>query len=99
MSDLTYQKHNSFVEIRHHSTLSNVRNRIQVVCDTLAGSNLSEYQQKVVQAACEEILGKAQGIQQCSAFALQTYVTEEVNRLRDEELPRYLLYRYRYEMY
>ena len=48
--------------------------------------------------ACDELLGEGGG-DAGPRFTLQSYVVEEIARLADAELPRYLFYRYRYEIY
>ncbi len=99
MPDATYKKQDSFVGIRYHGSVSDVLARIRTVGDGLAESGLSVSQQALVREACEELLGLAPVQGDGPPFALQSYVIEEINRLPDEALPRYLFYRYRYEMF
>jgi MoaA/NifB/PqqE/SkfB family radical SAM enzyme len=97
--DTTYRKQDSFVGIRHHAPVVDVLSRIRTVRDHLAESGLTEYQQKQVHAACDELLDRGPAHGDGPPFALQTYVIEEINRLPDAALPRYLFYRYRYETF
>jgi len=99
MPGTTYQKQNSFVEIRHHAPVAGVMGRIEAVREKLTESGMTDYQQTQVRAACDELLGLAQTHGDGPPFTLQSYVIEEINRLPDETLPRYLFYRYRYETY
>jgi sulfatase maturation enzyme AslB (radical SAM superfamily) len=99
MPDVTYKKQNSFVGIRHHDPVGDVLDRIRAIPEQLASSGLAPYQQSQVRAACEELLGLSPTRDGVEPFTLQSYVIEEINRLPDEELPRYLFYRYRYETF
>lgn len=99
MSDATYKKQDSFADIRHHGPVADVLARIVTVRDRLAGGGLSDYQQTQVRAACDELLGDTQACGANPPFVLQTYVIEEIHRLPDSALPRYLFYRYRYETF
>lgn len=94
-----YQKHNSFVGIRHQNLLADVSARVQGVQEKLAETELTQYAKTVVSAACEELLGKAGERVDGRPFTLHSYVIEEISRLTDAELPRYLFYRYRYETF
>jgi len=99
MPDATYRKQDSFAGIRHHGPVSDVLARIRTVHNGLTVSGLSAYQQGLVREACEELLGLAPAHGDGPLFTLQTYVIEEINRLSDLALPRYLFYRYRYETF
>jgi radical SAM protein with 4Fe4S-binding SPASM domain len=99
VADATYRKQDSFAGIRHHGPVSDVLARIRAVQDGLAGSGLSADRQARVRQACEELLGLAPAHGDGPPFTLQTYVLEEINRLPDSALPRYLFYRYRYETF
>ena len=99
MPDVTYRKQDSFAGIRHHGQVGNVLDRIRAVPGRLATSGLTPYQQSQVHAACDELLGLLPGAGAAAPFALQSYVIEEINRLSDDALPRYLFYRYRYETF
>lgn len=99
MPDAIYRKQDSFVGIRHHSPVADVLARIRTVHNGLAGSGLNAYQRGRVREACEELLGLVPAHGDGPLFTLQTYVIEEINRLPDASLPRYLFYRYRYETF
>ena len=95
-----YEKHNSFAEIRHrpHSR-DDVLARIRQIPQALSSSSLNSEAQALVAQACGELLRTSLLDGTTPPFILQTYVIEEISRLSDEELPRYLWYRYRYEIY
>ncbi|MDA2932773.1 radical SAM protein [Acidobacteria bacterium AH-259-D05] len=94
-----YQKDHSFVEIRQkRPDRDSVYVRVRRLHRTLENSHVSHDQSQMVKRACEDILeGKSSHGEPC--FHLQDYVIQEIIRLRDNDLPRYLFYRYRYEMF
>jgi len=94
-----YEKHNSLVEIRHHASLAGVRARVESVLAKLVELDLTDYAKMILRDACEELLGCTSAHGGHLPFNLQTYVIEEMNRLADAELPRYLFYRYRYDTF
>src|SRR5277367_5170054 len=87
----TYRKHNSFVAIRQKRPLSDARARLEKL--------LKSGPTGVVKQACEEALGVTAPPKGHEAFTLHDNVQEELARLTDAELPRYLHYRFRYETY
>lgn len=94
-----YRKHNSLVEIHHHAALPEVRERVAALLKESRQPPWPESMRNVLQAACEELLGLRLPQDGHPPFTLQSYVLEEMSRLTDAELPRYLFYRYRYETY
>jgi radical SAM protein with 4Fe4S-binding SPASM domain len=94
----TYQKYNSFVEIRHRKPLADVLPRIRQLRETVSATALSPEAQAVVLQACNELVGSA-GVLPGPAFTLHANVAQEIAALSDSDLPRYLHYRYRYEIY
>ncbi len=95
----TYRKHDSFVGLRHSGPLAEVTDRVRKVRDGLERAGLADSTRSVVRRACAELLGEAGDGGEGPRFTLQSYVVEETARLTDDELPRYLFYRYRYEIY
>lgn len=94
-----YQKDNSFVEIRQNDPDREVvYARIRRLQKGLEESQLSDHQSQIVRRACEDVLGGPWSGSE-PRFALQDYVIQEIIRLSDKDLPRYLFYRYRYEMF
>ncbi len=96
-----YQKQHSLAEIRHRSPPhADLLARIARLRERLPLLELAEGHRRVIAAACEAICSAPQaspGLH--AAFALQSYVAQEISRIADDELPRYLFYRYRYEVY
>jgi radical SAM protein with 4Fe4S-binding SPASM domain len=94
-----YRKHNSFVDIRHHERLADVRPRIERLMASVESAGMAPGRAEVVLQACRELLGDGGAVNGFPSFTLHTNVIEEISRLTDEQLPRYMFYRYRYEIY
>jgi radical SAM protein with 4Fe4S-binding SPASM domain len=94
-----YQKYDSFVGLRHSGPLGEVTDRVGRVRERLEQVGLSQPAKAVVRRACAELLGEPGAGAEGPRFTLHSYVVEEIAGVTDEELPRYLFYRYRYEMY
>jgi radical SAM protein with 4Fe4S-binding SPASM domain len=93
--DIVYQKSDSFLEmsgvkidLKQTARLRNLQTNI----DTLPVEI-----QAVVKQACDDVLADKK--ENFGVFSLQPHISEEMQRLRDIELPRYLFYRYRYDIY
>jgi hypothetical protein len=96
-----YEKHNSFVEIRHQhkdalvaamERIGGARDR-----DDLVGKMTKAHQQ-VFGQACSDLLDPDPQDNQ-PRFFLSPSVVEEIATYTDSDLPRYLVHRYRYEIY
>ena len=94
-----YQKHQSFVEIRQRKALHDILPRIQTLADHLDKSRLDDKAKAIVRQACTEILKGSESDDLKEAFKLYPNVIEEVDRLTDAELPQYMWYRFRYEIF
>ena len=96
-----YRKHNSFVELRHkHADAGQAaRARIAAV-KSRAGltDRLSAAHRKIFEQAIADIFAE-QPAAGAPRFALSPNVVEEINTYPDEALPRYLVHRYRYEIF
>src|SRR5262245_29455880 len=93
-----YRKHNSFVDIRLKKPLADVHARLERVMADRTDMGLGKPRAELVRKACAELLGKTTASPH-APFELHVNVVEEIARLVDAELPRYLHYRYRYETY
>lgn len=96
----TYRKHNSFVDLRHKQggLQEKVIARIKALQTTpIRGGGLSAAFQTVLEQALQDIL--AGNEKEVSRLHLTPNVIEEINTCSDNELPRYLVHRYRYEIY
>jgi len=96
---MLYGKQDSFAGMRHRQPLADALARVRLLRESLTQSRLSAHQRSVVRQACEELLGEKQYAEGYPAFTLQSYVLDEIRRLGDSDVPRYLFYRYRYETY
>lgn len=91
-----FDKANSITQIlvKDHE-YKDIRIRIQRLLDKL--TDTAGYRAQIVQKACNDLL--AQNSDSETHFALREHVVEELERLPDEFLERYLFYRYRYDVY
>jgi radical SAM protein with 4Fe4S-binding SPASM domain len=96
-----YQKQNSFFEIRHNQkhTLASTLNRIARIRGNrdLVGK-MSGANKKIFKQLCEDLFDSDLSDNPIK-FSLSTSVIEEISTYPDSDLPRYLVHRYRYEMY
>ena len=94
-----YKKHQSFDGIRHQRFLPNILERIRALQGNVLSLNLNDYRKDVIGRACRDILSDSEVTDNHPAFSLHSNVVEEISRISDKDLPRYIFYRYRYEMY
>jgi organic radical activating enzyme len=86
----TYNKAESILDVRGESTIVDlVINRIKKQCET---ENLSE----IARLATDDILFDSNGK---TNFFLRPHVVEEITKLADNEIIRYLEYRYKYDVF
>lgn len=96
-----YRKHNSFVELRHkHAEAEKIaRTRIAAVAAradllrALSAPHRSLFEQAIADILAEQPAGGT------ARFSLTANAVEEINTYPDEVLPRYLVHRYRYEIF
>jgi radical SAM protein with 4Fe4S-binding SPASM domain len=98
-----YRKHNSFVEIRHKHVEAEdqAKERIDLLRSAPALpsiDNLSPAHRKILKAALADLTAAEQQ-EGKPRFRLSPNVVEEISGLAVEDLPRYLVHRYRYEMF
>lgn len=98
-----YRKHNSFVEIRHKHAEAEAEARARI--DSLRATptvpsiaKLSAAHRRILDTALADLAATA-GTGDAPRFALSPNVVEEISGLAAEDLPRYLVHRYRYEMF
>ncbi len=89
-----YRKQDSFVALRIQQAPTHLLERIETIRANLENLDLPPDHRVVIRKACEDWLGS-----ESPHFLLHSYVLEEINRLDDSLIPRYLFYRYRYEVY
>ena len=96
-----YRKHNSFVELRHKHAEAGQAARARIAAvKSRAGltDRLSAAHRKIFEQAIADIFSE-QPAAGAPRFALSPNVVEEINTYPDEALPRYLVHRYRYEIF
>jgi radical SAM protein with 4Fe4S-binding SPASM domain len=94
-----YRKQNSFINIRYSRSIQDVIPRIKKLQDSLDSLTLTPYQSNIVKRAITDILDSDQGTQNTFPFTLHSFNISEIGKLTDQELPRFLFYRYRYEVF
>tara|TARA_B100001964_G_C14216682_1_gene593144 strand:- start:764 stop:1924 length:1161 start_codon:yes stop_codon:yes gene_type:complete len=93
-----YEKANSFLEIRQDARdYENVYERVRRLRDALDEKSYADYQARIIRQACDNVIDGFSPVE--PRFQLQEHVVEEIDRLSDEHLPRYLFYRYRYDIF
>ena len=97
--DSVYTKQDSFVEVRHCASLSDVLPRIKKLKKNFNAINLPHKQKNILKAALDEIFGEAKLDKNVPPFTLHSFNFAEIDKLKDEEIPRFLVYRYRYETF
>ena len=98
MSQSTYIKDNSFVGLSGvDSDTSTILRRIADLADRLDQVEPDAYRRVILRRACDNLLsGSGRG---ADGFWLRPHTIEELRRLGDDELPRYLFYRFRYDVF
>lgn len=71
--------------------------RLRALAGRLPTLALSAHRRRILERACNALLGGAAPGE--PAFALRPHIIEELRRVVDEDLARYLFYRYRYEVF
>lgn len=100
-SDGIYRKHNSFVELyhRHEGVIQTALSRIAALRSSgAAEKGLDKNQTTILGKALENLFSEVPEKDNLR-FALTANVASEIATLDDIELARYIVHRYRYEMY
>ncbi|HVY59188.1 MAG TPA: radical SAM protein [Xanthobacteraceae bacterium] len=74
-----------------------LRGRIAALQDLLPTLDLDAYRREILARACAALL-EAEDADE-SEFRLRPHIISELERITDNELPRYLFYRYRYDVF
>lgn len=91
-----FDKANSIIALHQHDkAYEHAHERIRRLSATLGDA--SDYHTSILRRACNDLL--TQPASDTPHFALKPHVVEEIRRHDDQELPRYLFYRYRYDMF
>ncbi len=94
-----YRKQNSFIDIRYSQSIQDVIPRMKKIQDGLDSLTLSPYKRSIIKRAIADILGRNDSSEVKPPFALHSFNISEIEKLTDQELPRFLFYRYRYEVF
>ena len=96
-SGMQYEKHNSFDNFRAKKTsdFSATRLRIQALNQQLSNKPSDDYFSTIVKKAAHQILNETENP---SAFKLFPHTHNEISKVSDDQLARYLFYRFRYEI-
>lgn len=95
-----YDKQRSFEEMRSDRSKDEILlARICQLGDRIDMLGLSAAKREILAKAYEDIVSLPLGAIIPGRLSLQRHTIDEILRLSDEELPRYLIYRYRYETY
>jgi radical SAM protein with 4Fe4S-binding SPASM domain len=90
-----YKKANSFVTLSGATENSIQIHRIRNLQSTLINGSTKE--EELVVKACDDLLDPNR--KNFTKFELKPFILEEMKRLNNDELFRYLYYRYRYDIY
>jgi radical SAM protein with 4Fe4S-binding SPASM domain len=99
---LPYRKHNSFQNLRakNGSTEKDALVRLAGVLDRSGPmADLPAFLQKSGALAMRDLFSQDEAEAQAPVFKISPHVAQEIATYDDEQLPRYLAHRYRYEMY
>ena len=97
----TYAKHNSFKNFKRKDTLNSnqaIKKILEVKKNAKILSNLSAQHQKILDRALFDLTPKKEKVEKFR-FQLSENVLSEINTLPDDSLLRYVVHRYRYEMF
>ncbi len=95
----TYDKANSILDIRRsRAGDQTVFDRIAQFAAAQPDTSQSDYRNRIIHEACIQLLD-SNGSTGKRSFFLREHVIEEIKRLSDEDLGRYLFYRYRYDVF
>ncbi|MBI1388561.1 MAG: radical SAM protein [bacterium] len=94
-----YDKANSFVDIRKRiADPALIRDRILNVLKPLDLESKSDHRSAILRRVQNDLSAEVTG-DDTPRFQLKNHVLEEIHRLDDADLPRYLFYRYRYDLF
>ncbi len=100
MNQPIYDKQYSFEEMRsEHGKDEIVLARVRALLGRIGLLDLSSSKREELIKACNDILSLPVHTVYPGRLTLQTHTVDEILRLSDRELPRYLIYRYCYETY
>ncbi len=98
-SESVFKKQNSFMEIHHSKSVRDILPRLKQLSSNLDNLKLTPYQKEILWLALDEIFNKEKVQDSLPPFRLHSFNVEEIEKLTDDDLPRFLFYRYRYEIF
>jgi len=96
-----YKKHDSFFALKNkkENKVKNILDRIANISkDSLIVNKLSPGYQKIFKNVIQDLFDSSKSPSKIK-FNLKSNVISEINTLSDSDLPRYLVHRYRYEIF
>ena len=96
-----YEKHDSFFTLKHKKNQKNsqiIDRIIRISKNTSIVENLSLAHQKLLTNVTRDLSNNGQSTSK-TKFNLKSNVIAEINTIADSDLPRYLVHRYRYEIF
>ena len=97
-SPRVYRKGESFQSLSGRASAEDVMVRLATLRSTLGSQDYSEYQVRIIERALSDLLD-FEGERTSGVFWLRPHVTEEMDRIEDVDLGRYLFHRYRYDIF
>jgi radical SAM protein with 4Fe4S-binding SPASM domain len=93
-----FDKANSFagILVKEHE-YSDIHHRVRQLLARLDSAALSDYRVQIIRRAGRDLLGESAESER--HFSLRRHVIEELERVPDSAMPRYLFYRYRYDVF
>ena len=94
----TYEKHNSFQELHINKGLTSIEEQSHRALSTLqdVAASWPVKWTKVLKQVCYDLENPHSSVE---SFKITPFVADEMFLMSDEELPRYLFHRYRYEIF
>ncbi len=94
----TYEKHNSFQELHVAQGRTSIKEQTQRALSVLeeVGGSWPGNWTKVLKQVCKDLKDPVSSVE---SFRITPFVADEMFLLSDEELPRFLFHRYRYEVF
>ncbi len=98
MKPIIYTKDNSFVGFSGvDRDITAILTRVRALASGLDDMNLDAHRLEILRRVCGNLLAdEGKGV---DGFWLRPHIVEELRRISDDELPRYLFYRFRYDVF
>ncbi|MBF0290070.1 MAG: SPASM domain-containing protein [SAR324 cluster bacterium] len=97
----TYEKQHSFKEVYSLKETQMIeiqqRRAVRIIQETIDGQSLESKKQQVIHKVLNDL--SKTGPQEKADFYITRFIADEMERLGDDQLIRYLFHRYRYDIY